>query len=1169
MNTTQLKRFAQEARKKLITLVGGRLEAVLTQDSATLRAKADTIAQLREEIAKNGKAALIEKVAYTWFNRLVALRFMDAADFQPLGIRVLSPAEGMEGGSPQILADIHAGIFPEDLPLDRAAVNDVLNGVTAASNPDNVIFRTVLIAVCNDLHRLFPFLFERIDDYTELLLPDDLISPFSIVADVVKGIRAEDCREVEVIGWLYQFYISEKKDEVFAQKSKVKKEDIPAATQLFTPRWIVEYLVQNTVGRLWLQNFPQSGLRAQMPYYIEPVSADKDFLKIGGVEEIRLLDQACGSGHILVYGFELLAKIYEEGGYAPSEIGEKIIRHNLFGLEIDERAAQLAAFAVTMKARQYYRRAFRKLTVPNIVCYRDVTFTPEETTQIIQRYGISGKEAWEADLKMLQQATNLGSLLQPQTPPETLEVISGKLTAEGESGDLYWRPVQEKLRSALSQLLPLARKYHCVVDNPPYMGGGNMNPALSDFVKKEYPRSKADLMAAFMEAGLAALYPKGFLGMINQHSWMFLSSYEALRKHLIDAVHFDTLLHLGPRTFPEIGGEVVQNAAFTFSNGESKAKGTYLRLVDYDSSALKKEKTLEAISNPACGWRYAATQGDFEKIPGNNIGYWLSEKAIDAFRRMKNSSHYYIIKEGLKTGQNDRFIRNWNEVASNKFSVFGGNVFFPHTKGGEFRKWFGNNEDVLNYAEKGQSLKNFPGSSLTGESNYFNDYISWSRITSATPSFRYTSEGFIPNMAGLSAVVKDHESCNVNTLLCIGNSKVGKFFLDIINPTLNFPPGVIQKIPIHHKLISESNEIGNRLIDISREEWNSRETSWDFSQSELLRLKEPTLAASVEAYKSYWAQQFHTLHQNEEELNRQFIGIYGLEDELTPEVPPEDITLLKDEAKIVDGQLQFVESEIMAQLISYAVGCAFGRYSLDAPGLILANAGEGLGEYLAKIQKTEEALTFLPDEDNVLPLLEEEWFSDDLEARVRAFIRAAWGEASYAENIRTLEAGLGKDLRRYLTKDFYKDHIQRYKKRPIYWLFASPKGHFSVLIYLHRYTPDTLNFILNAYLRPFMDKLRADLQRQEDILVSGTAAEQGAARKRQTKLREMLQDCAAYEHDILFPLAGERIALDLDDGVLVNYNKFGAAIAPVAGLNDAKAKKKVREFDWIDTATIR
>lgn len=1180
------------------------MDFVLSQDTSQLRGRADTLQKLNEEIHRHGKEAVIDKVGYTWFNRLVALRFMDVNGYQPIGLSVVSPATS-DHVSPQILTEAHSGNIPGELKVNKTLLFDILDGRQPSNNPDNEVYRMLLVAACNHLSHLFPFLFERIEDYTELLLPDDLTSPFSIVTDVVNGMAEEDCREVEIIGWLYQFYISEKKDEVFASKSAVKKEDIPAATQLFTPRWIVEYMVQNTVGKLWLQNRPGSRIREHMPYYIESFSGNsEDYLKLESIEELKLLDQACGSGHILVYGFELLHKIYEEEGYSPSEIPQLIIEKNLYGLEIDERAAQLAGFALMMKARSYHRRFFRKEIKPNITCFTDLMLGTDEISEIFKELHISLPKSLEEDLDLCRQATNLGSLIQPQTPLETLEAIYDKLTGAIESSDLFIRSnIQEVLR-AISQLIPLSKKYHCVVDNPPYMGGGNMNKELSTFVKKNYPDGKADLMACFMEVGLASLQPKGLLGMINQHSWMFLSSYEKLRDKLIKSIQFDTLLHLGPRTFPEIGGEVVQNASFTFLNAKPTYKGSYIRLVDYENSELKRNKTLEAIQNPQCGWFYTANQKDFEKIPGWNIGYWLSEKLLKVFEN-KLLENYANPRQGLATGNNEKYLRLWQEVSYNKshFQIKDNNQirysnikWVPCTKGGPFRRWYGNNYHVIAFDESSYSELINSGNHLPSRNYYFMEGASWSTISSSKISFRLTQNQVFETKG---SVCLPNNNYDINIILGSLNSKITQILLYVTSPTLDYHEGPLRRLPfIYYNNINIIN-ITKSNITLSRTDWDSRETSWDFQQNELIRCKSncgqncadidilrdedrdeileiekiPTdsnlLEDCYEAYKSEWRRKFFKLHKNEEELNRQFIEIYGLQDELTPDVPLEEITILQEETSIENGELVFHADEVFAQFVSYAVGCMFGRYSLDKEGLILANQGETLQDYLEKVGRGEEELTFVPDRDNIIPVLDDEWFRDDIVERFYTFLKASFGEENFRKNLDFVEESLGMDIRKYFTRNFYKDHIRRYKKRPIYWMFSSPKGYFNVLVYLHRYTPDTINRILNSYLKEFIEKLKMYRSQQEHIEVEGSVIEQNKARKEIDRINVMLEDCMQYETEILYPLATERIALDLDDGVLVNYNKLGSAVAKVAGLNDKKTKEKVRGFDWIDTSQIR
>lgn len=1167
MNTNILKKFAQQTRTKLMEQISSKLEYVLNTDSVELREKSEQVNKLKEILSKSTKQEIIERVSYTWFNRLMALRFMDVNDYQPIGTKVVTPNDGYT--LPEILDEAKRGHISEDLNLNRQKIFDILDGKIPSNNPQNEAYKELLIASCNHLSSVFPFLFERINDYTELLLPDDLTSELSIIQDVRDGMSAEDCKEVEIIGWLYQFYISEKKDEVFASKSAVKKEDIPAATQLFTPRWIVEYMVQNTVGKLWLQNRPDSKIREHMEYYIEsPSSKSEDYLKLDSIEDLTLLDQACGSGHILVYGFDLLYKIYEEEGYNPTEIPELIITKNLHGFEIDERASQLAGMALMMKARSYHRRFFKKQVEPNILRYQDVSFTKEELNDVLVLTYLDKSSEFQYDLKIMEQATNYGSLIIPKSSTRFLENAFVEIEKAYLKADVFQAELLERLKLAVTQLLPLSKKYHCIVDNPPYMGGGNMNKVLGDFVKTNYPDSKADLMACFMEAGLRMLLPKGFLGMINQHSWMFLSSYENLRKKLIETTFFDTNLHLGARTFPEIGGEVVQNASFTFWNNLKEEKGVYLRLVDFGSTELKRENTIKAIKNPKCGWFYTAKQKDFEKIPGSPIGYWLSENWLKVFGKSFISNHSFSNGQNI-TGNNNRFLRSHWEVSKSQIRR---DQWVLCARGGGFRKWFGNVLDVIDWSQDATShYRKDHISRIVSPEMRFREGMTWSYITSNQSSFRKLEEDQLFEKAGTSIFFNSDVS--INSVLGWMNSKVVKNLLHVINPTLNYQVRDIFSIPIGEALVKGKNNIVEelvvRLIDIEKTDWNQSELSFEFHQNELIRLKAQDLEETYDLFQQYWKNKFFQLHKNEEELNRQFIEIYGLQEELTPDVPLEDITILKEETSIVNNQLVFNKTEVFAQFLSYAVGCMFGRYSLDKEGLILANQGETLEDYLRKVELSKEQLTYLPDEDNIIPVLDDEWFEDDIVNRFYAFLKASFGKENFDKNLSFVEECLGTDIRKYFVKNFYNDHIKRYKKRPIYWMFSSPKGSFNVLIYMHRYTPDTLNKILNGYLIQYREKLNIKIENLDHIIVTGSSADQTKAQKEKDRLKLVIMELVDYEREILRPLAIDRISIDLDDGVLVNYNKFGKAIKDVAGLNDAKTKKKVREFDWINTEEIR
>ena len=1167
MNTNQLKKFAQEARRKLIDQVSAKLNYVLTSDTAELREKSSSINKLKEALKETSKEQLIDKVAYTWFNRFVALRFMDVNDYQPLGVKILSSLQGYT--TPEILDDAKRGNLNEELQVDIRKIGDLLDGRIPSSNAQNEVYKLLLTGVCNHLHKTFPFLFERIDDYTELLLPDDLTSEFSIIQDIRNGMSKEDCKEVEIIGWLYQFYISEKKDEVFASKDKVKKEDIPAATQLFTPRWIVEYMVQNTVGKLWLINNPSSRLKDHMPYYIESAEKDDDFLKVSSVEEITLLDQACGSGHILVYGFELLTKIYEEQGYNTSEIPQLIINKNLFGFEIDERAAQLSGFALLMKAREYNRRVFRKELKPNILCYKDLKLTEEEIKETFTQLKVELTDELLFDLKNIQQATNLGSLISPHSDTTTIKEVIDEVIASKSSSDVFLRYRLEELEVSLQHLLLLSNKYHCVVDNPPYMGGGKMNKELSAWVKTNYPRSKSDLLTCFVERAYSQVQPKGYLGFVTMESWMFLSSFETFRKTLLENHQIESLSHFGWHIMRIAFG----TCSFILKSHtkSSNSLGTY-NYMEFDNinKLTERPKVFPVIDN---GRYNRANQKDFSKIPGSPIVYYLSEKITSSFDspKLKDFANPRI---GLVTGDSQRFLRIWHEIDLNKSNIQNGSKWFKYQKGGDVRKWYGNNEYVLNWDKDGYEciFQNYTPNGRIKSHNYNGKFalkkgIVWTKITSKIPSFRYVESGYMFDDAGPLCIV--NKESDLLTVLSFLNSKISIYLLGCISPTLNLLPGNLNSLPICFNRKDIDISITSNLIDIFKQEFDLRESSWNFEINQLISQNVQELEDAFDLFKQYWTNKFFQIHKNEEELNRQFIEIYSLQDEMTPDVKLQDITILKEEKSIVKGELVFDQKEVFSQFISYAVGCMFGRYSLDKVGLILANQGETLQDYLLKVEKQESELSFVPDDDNIIPILDDEWFEDDIVGRFYAFLKASFGEQNFEKNLSFVEESIGKDIRKYFVKDFYKDHIKRYKKRPIYWMFSSPKGSFNVLVYMHRYTPDTLNQVLNGYLNEYREKLKTRIETLDHLMVSGSPSEQNKASKEKDKIQLVLLELQEYEREILYPLATERISIDLDDGVLVNYNKFGKAIASVAGLNDKKAKEKVRKFDWIDTTTIR
>jgi type II restriction/modification system DNA methylase subunit YeeA len=908
-----------------------------------------------------------------------------------------------------------------------------------------------------------------------------------------------------------------------------------------------------------------------MDYYIAPQEPVTDFLRIARPEDIKLCDPACGSGHMLTYAFDLLYAIYEEEGADPVEIPEKILTHNLYGIEIDERAAELAAFALTMKARGKQRRFLNKRIQPNICVLRPINIAPQDLDAYVLEVG---GNLFTANLRTLltqfEEADNFGSLIRPVAMDYA--EIRRILAEKGIGNQLLLEHVHHDVLRVLKQAEYLSQRYQVVVANPPYMGSKGMNGRLSAWAKDNYPDSKADLFAMFIERNLDLVAKHGAVGMITMQSWMFLSSYEKLRANLLNNKTLTAMAHLGPRAFDSIGGEVVSTTAFMFENAPHREmKGDFLRLVDGSSEAEKDRMIREAIHNRGCGWYHRAAGADFQRIPGQPIAYWVSESIITAFERGRLLSSIGKPVVGLQTGENARFVRTWQEISLSNLGL-GCNSrakaeasekkWFPYNKGGDFCRWYGNQEFVVNWFRDGDEIKNFTDS--RGElrsrpqnlSHYFCRSISWSKISSSLPAFRYFPEGFIFDVAGTSIFPND-QSLFLSTLgYC--NSKVTTEILKALSPTLNFEVGHIGSLPILFDGDERSSEHINRLIDIAKADWDSLETSWDFKTHVLLKSGsiQTTLITAYEQCRSKWRDLVDEMNRLEEENNRNFIEAYGLQGELTPDVPLSEITLTcnphyryggnKSEQELED----LLCADTMRDFISYSVGCMFGRYSLDQPGLILANQGETPEDYLRQVSQPR----FTPDADNVIPLLDGDWFSDDITGRFREFLRVTFGDEHYDENLRFIESALGKKgkplpIRDFFLKDFYTDHVKRYKKRPIYWLFSSPKGSFNALIYLHRYRPDTASVVLQ-YLRDFRSKLVSERDHQEQMSIS-TSASQGEktkALKRIEELKKILVELDYYERDTLYPLATRQVVLDLDDGVKVNYLKLDVALKKIPGL---------------------
>ena len=1170
-NTSALKTFAQETRKKLISLISTKMDFILTQDTAELRGFESQIAKLKSTIASKGKDLVVEEVAYTWFNRVMALRYMDANGYTDQ--KVVTP--GMGQMRPEILQEAMAGNIDEDL---RVKVDD---------NPkEAVLYRRLLVAVCNQYGENMPFLFEHICDYTEMLLPDDLLSDQSFVTDIRNGMTDDDCQNVEIMGWLYQFYITDRKNDAEKKKSKkggLKSDEQAAATQLFTPHWVVRYMVENSLGRIWMTLHPDSRLIDDMPYYIPTPEGQTDTIPedIHSAQDIRFIDPCMGSGHILVYAFDLFCKMYEEEGYQTREIPALILQNNIYGLDIDRRCYQLASFALTMKGRAYHSRYLRKVVEPNVIAL-----------QPIDHDTIDASGSWRQKSLMWQfeNIDTIGSLL--KVTPEECAAI------HVDEGSLFC--YNQKILKTQAEYL--SRKYHCVVTNPPYLGKG-LGDELKAYVTKQYPNSKSDIMATFMERCYEMISDYGKYAMINMHSWMFLGSYEELRKSIIEHQKIDSLLHLGPRTFDEISGEVVQNAAFVISKSDCDIateqlqhrniakKGTYFRLVDGNDSRNKERMYFDAlyrlqhkVNGVDKGPVYFENicQRNFEKIPSHTFSYWIPQGIINTFKNDCLGKHSQT-RIGLITGDNEYYIRNWFEINYSNFELNGdttsGKKWFPQSKGGNFRRWYGNNDTVIDWSNDGYELQHRMHSSgeriLAHNFNLdmkFRKAVTWTKMTSSAFNARIQPKGFLFNDASANAFISDENT--LSYILGFVNSKIAKEILKIINPTLNYLPGNVDNLPIIFANKEEIVAIVNDTLAISKNDWDVHETSWDFKINELYRLGlgltfeqveyslmtnvglNLSLSEVVNKFTQFWQEKFMRLHANEEELNRKFIEIYGLQDELTPDVPLDEITILqKGEISIEDSQIVWHKDVIIKQFISWMVGCFMGRYSADKPGLIIASQG----------QKVEDldlpAMTLEIDEDGIIPIIQEsDFFSDDMTQRIEAGMKALFGERNFYDNMKYIKACLGQELRDYLYKDYYDDHLQMYSvkgaKRPIYWLFSSKmgdkkkKGYFKALVYMHRIESDTLSKLHADYVSPYIDKVEQQLKEAEDDAVRDdlSQAQRNKANKLAAELAEKVCEVKEFA-TILAQMSTQRLTIDLDDGVKTNYPKYYPLVEPIKGLD--------------------
>ena len=1120
-NTAALKTFAQETRKKLISLISTKMDFILTQDTAELRGFESQIAKLKSAIATKGKELVVEEVAYTWFNRVMALRYMDANGYTDL--KVVTP--GMGQMRPEILQEAMAGNIDEDL---RVKVDD---------NPkEAVLYRRLLVAVCNQYGTTMPFLFEHICDYTEMLLPDDLLSDQSFVTDIRNGMTDEDCQNVEVMGWLYQFYITDRKDDAEKKKSKkggLKSDEQAAATQLFTPHWVVRYMVENSLGRIWMTLHPESRLIDEMPYYIPTPEGQIDIIPedIHSAQDIRFIDPCMGSGHILVYAFDLFCKMYEEEGYQTSEIPALILQNNIYGLDIDHRCYQLASFALTMKGRAYHSRYLRKIVMPNVMALQN-----------IDRDTIEASGSW-GDKSLMWQFENIdtiGSLLKI-TPEEcaAIHVDSGLFG------------VWQKLLKTQAEYL--SRKYHCVVTNPPYLGKG-MGDVLKSFLLLEYPNGSADLMASFVERCLDYSDKDAYVAMINQQSWMFNVTYESLRKEIVNNSFISSVLHLGPRTFPEIGGEIVQNVTFVLCNAQLTSNGQYIRLTDYNDPYLKDKMAREIIQERENNY-FVFNQADILDIPTAIFGYWLSSTQKEILSKSDSFDNVSSPCTGMQSGANNKFVRLWFEVSKrdiDNYKVPFNKTWCYYQMGGESIAWYDYlPTHVILWENDGTEVKSHKSSVIRNQKFYGNLGISWKRISGPDNKLKLLKEGYIFDQAADTLFPNDNKYFNY--IFGFLNSKVLGVFLKLFSATHNLTSGSIGRVPIFMIDDEEINKLVDTCITIAKDYSESLESSDSFMS--LKFIDSASIEELCERCKCYWNNRFMTLHDNEMLLNEKYIMIYGLGNELDSNISLDEVTILqRGEISIEDNKIVWHDDVIIKQFISYLVGCLMGRYSVDKPGLIIASQGQKVTD-LDLLAHTIEI-----DDDGIIPvIMEEDFFADDLTQRIETAVKKLFGERNFYENMKFIKTALGMNLREYLYKNYYADHQQMYSvkgaKRPIYWIFSSQmgdkkkKGYFKALVYMHRIESDTLSKLHADYVSPYIDKVEQQLKEAEDDAVRDdlSQAQRNKANKLAAELADKVREVKEFA-TILAQMSTQRLTIDLDDGVKTNYPKYYPLVEPIKGL---------------------
>ena len=1214
MDKNAIKKFAVWARTELIARVSLKgVEYGITEDNIE-DANADSVGgkvltadekkqrqALIAEINDKGYKQVMEEVAYTWFNRFSALRFMEVNGYLPSHVRVFTDEEN--NFKPQIITEaIH-------LDLDGLDMEKVYELKDAEKTEE--LYKYLLIVQCNALNKILPGMFQRLSDYTELLLPDNLLREGSVIQQMIELIPEDDWKDaVQIIGWLYQYYNSEKKDDVFAalkKNVKITKENIPAATQLFTPDWIVRYMVENSLGRLWLEGHPdvkeqhlpteeeQSAYAAgnrdpedtKWHYYLEEAEQEpevqaqlaeirKEYAALTP-DQLKVIDPCSGSGHILAYMFDVLMKIYESYGYTTREAVASIVENNLYGLDIDDRAAQLAYFAVMMKARQYDRRFFSRGIQPHVYAIVESNHVDKFAVDYFCNGDMKLTTAMDTIIKELHDAKEYGSIL--TVTPQDWSALYDRFAEITED-------INMSRETALRELLPLvqvaealAQKYDVVVTNPPYMGASNMNLKLNEFIKNNYADYKSDFFSAFVIHASQMTKQSGYCGFFTPYVWMFIQSYEKMRNYLYNQATIETLIQFEYSAFEEA---TVPVCTFAFQNRHVQKKGCYLRLVDFRGGMeVQRQKTLEASKNHNCGFYYEQSTDDFSKIPGSPVAYWLSNKALDDFEYPKLETECAVTR-GLTSGDNERFLRYWYEIDKCTFMTnahtseeanASGCKWFPHNKGGDYHNWYGNNELVVNYQSNGKELAEYYKENkavrFTGKEYYFHKGITWTALSSSRNSFRWSDCHIFDSNKGPMLFCNDEKK--LFYILAYLNSTINAFFIKVLNPTLSLQNADMNNLPFYYDCYYHDTieSISERNVALTQIDWDSFETSWDFQHHPLLR-KVSTIAEAFNQWQTECDERFNRLKVNEEELNRIFIDIYGLQEELAPEVEDKDVTVRKADL-----------GRDIRSFISYVVGCMFGRYSIHEDGLIYAggNWNEKYGSYngtygelgqytLAELKnfrnsELSEKFCYLKNEnkkalfcykvdyDNIIPICNDEYFTDDIVGHFVEFIRTVYGADTLDENLKFIADALGgkgqpKDvIRNYFLNDFYSDHCKIYQKRPIYWLFDSGKKNgFKALIYMHRYQPDTIARIRTDYVHEQQARYRTAIVDLEQRIANASTGERVKLNKKLTTLQAQDTEIRTYEEKI-HHLADQMISIDLDDGVKKNYAIFQDVLAKI------------------------